>query len=152
MATIKGNDGNDKLTGTAGADTFLPKLGTDTVDGGAGKDYLNGGAGADKTVFGPGEAAATRADADTIVGFSHLEGEKIDVSLIDANNTGGGNQAFSFIGSAAFTAAGQLHVVQDSAALNWLEGDTHGDHVADLVIQTGLSLGASALVAGDFVL
>ena len=40
---------------------------------------------------------------DTLVDFSHAQGDTFDLSAIDANTATAGNQAFTFIGEAAFT-------------------------------------------------
>jgi serralysin len=56
------------------------------------------------------------------------EGDWIDLSAIDANTAISGNQAFDFIGSDAFTAAGQLRLSNGI-----LYADTNGDKAADLV-------------------
>ncbi len=53
------------------------------------------------------------ANADRIIDFSHAQGDRVDLARIDARFTVAGNQAFSFIGTAAFTGvAGQLHYWQ----------------------------------------
>ena len=60
-----------------------------------------------------------------------------------------GDQAFTFIGSAAFgNHAGELRAVVTT--LNtYVYGDTNGDGVADLAIRLD---GAPVLVQGDFLL
>ncbi len=131
--TIYGSSGIDTIFGMGGADQIAAGGGIDTIDagagddlvwGGAGNDVIRGGmgfdrlrgeAGADRFVFGEGETSASRASADRLPDFSQAEGDRIDLSLIDANSTGGapGDQAFAFIGSAAFSnVAGQLRYEQ----------------------------------------
>jgi hypothetical protein len=68
----------------------------------------------------------------------------IDVSTIDANDLLAGNQVFTFIGSAAFTAAGQLRY---SGGV--LQGSTNADTSAEFEIQL---TGAPILVAADIIL
>jgi hypothetical protein len=68
----------------------------------------------------------------------------IDVSTIDANDLLAGNQAFTFIGGAAFTAAGQLRY---SGGV--LQGSTNADTSAEFEIQL---TGAPILVAADIIL
>lgn len=68
-------------------------------------------------------------------------GDRIDLRLIDANSTRGGDQAFTFIGATAFTGvAGQLRY--DGITLS---GDTNGDGIADFTValanQTTLTTG-----------
>ena len=59
-----------------------------------------------------------------------------------------GNQAFAFIGAAAFTgAAGQLRSYT-SGGSNFVAGDVNGDGIADFTIATG----ASQAVLSDFFL
>jgi len=60
-----------------------------------------------------------------------------------------GDQAFSFIGTAAFTGvAGQLHYWYD-AGRTIVSGDVNGNGTADFNI---VLAGTVILVAGDFVL
>ena len=74
----------------------------------------------------------------------------IDLSRIDANaNNALANDAFIFIGAAAFSnVAGQMHAIQ-VAGNTFIEMDVNGDSVADCVIQLS---GLFTLNAGDFVL
>jgi hypothetical protein len=48
-----------------------------------------------------------------VTDFSLAEGDKLDLSQIDANVTAAGQQHFSFIGTGAFTAAGQINWFTD---------------------------------------
>ena len=147
--TLSGLAGADTLRGNDGRDTLLGGDGADLLDGGVGKDTLTGGAARDVYQFRDGDAGATRALADLITDFSHADAEKISLSLIDANTTAGGNQAFAWIGNGAFTGvAGQLHYAQ-AGGNTYVEGDTNGDGTADLVITL---TGTINLVASDFVL
>ncbi len=80
-----------------------------------------------------------------ITDFSHSQGDKIDLHLIDASTKVAGDQAFTFIGGANFTGvAGQLHFQGGI-----LSGDVNGDGRADFEVQVK---GAASLVIGDFVL
>jgi serralysin len=79
---------------------------------------------------------------DDIVDFSQAEGDRIDLAAIDANTVLAGNQAFSFIGSGAFTGmSGQLRF-----AGGFVQGDLNGDATADFMIH----MNAPSLAAGDF--
>ncbi len=114
-----------------------------------GKDTLTGGAARDVFQFRDGDFGTTRALADLITDFSHADAEKIHLSLVDANTTAGGNQAFAWIGNGAFTGvAGQLHYAQ-AAGNTYVEGDTNGDGTADFIIAL---TGTIDLVASDFIL
>lgn len=145
---IEGLDGADTLNGGAGADRLIGGNGTDSLRGHGGKDVMTGGTGADRFIFAGGDSAASRSSADRITDFSHAQGDRIDLSAIDANRAVDGNQAFAFIGSGAFTAAGQLHVVQADGH-SYLEGNMDADLAAELVIRLDAPV---ALVAGDLVL
>jgi Ca2+-binding RTX toxin-like protein len=100
---LQGGTGNDRLFGDHdGSPTS--QQGRDTLDGGSGNDYLSGGGGADVLIGGSGAdtfAFETHRDlslghSDVIRDFSRAEGDKIDLSLIDANLNAGGDQAFVF--------------------------------------------------------
>lgn len=147
---LDGGGGNDVLEGHKGDDTLIGGAGNDTLYGDAGKDTLTGGTGADTFVFAPGSFYGTQViNADRITDFSHAEGDRIDLMAIDANAGLAGDQAFAFIGDAAFShVAGELRaVVSDGFTL--VEGDTNGDGKYDFVIAL---TGAPVLAAGDFVL
>ncbi len=152
--TLDGAAGDDVLTGNGGNDTLIGGLGSDTLKGGLGDDMLVGGAGRDWLVGGLGKdvfrfsaADSTPAERDVIADFAPGQ-DKIDLGLIDANTLTGGNQAFSFIGAAAFTAAGQVQaLVYGTNTL--LSADVNGDKVADFQV---ILTGATGLAAGDFVL
>lgn len=139
-----------KLTGNEFANTLIGGAGADTLAGGLGADRLSGGTGADMFVFRTLADSGRGAERDIITDF--VEGtDRINLSLIDANTTAGanGDQAFSFIGTGAFTMqARQLHQV--SANGNTIvEGDVDGNGVADFQIQLR---GLHTLHEADFVL
>ncbi|WP_408586182.1 calcium-binding protein [Novosphingobium sp.] len=147
---LNGDVGNDILRGGAGSDTLDGGAGNDTLTGGAGKDYANGGAGADRFVFAKGDLfGVTISDADVINDFQSSQGDRIDLSLLDASTKATGDQAFQFIGTAAFhNVAGELRISQSDGA-TYVLGDTNGDGTADFRIAlTGLL----TLKAADFVL
>ncbi|MGQ3275106.1 MAG: protease, partial [Shinella sp.] len=102
-------------------------------------------AGADTFVF----ESKTAAHGDKILDFSQTEKDKIDVSDIDANSTVSGNQAFTFIGTAAFgDKAGQLRYELKSGD-TIIQGDINGDGVRDFSIILDASVN---LKLGDFIL
>ena len=76
-------------------------------------------------------------------------GDLVDVSGWDANLNVAGNQAFTWIGSAAFSGtAGELRTYFDGVD-TWVQGDINGDAVADFEIRFD---GAVTLAGSDFVL
>lgn len=109
-----GENGNDVLRGNAGNDSLSGGDGNDTLIGGAGKDTLDGGAGDDHYKFNfTSESPVGVGSRDVVQSFQFgglNTGDKIDVSDIDANASVVGDQAFTFIGTNAFTAPGQVNV------------------------------------------
>jgi Ca2+-binding RTX toxin-like protein len=145
--TLAGDDGADVLNGREGNDRLLGEKGADTINGGLGADQLFGGTGADRFVFAAIEESTVLAKGrDYIRDFSHAEGDRIDLSAIDAV-AGGADTAFSFVGRFSGQ-AGQLRVeVKDGFSL--VLGDLDGDRAADFAIQVTSDV---ALTASDFVL
>lgn len=150
---VIGNEADNALTGHRGSDRLIGGGGDDVLSGGAGKDRLQGDDGADLFVFG---SVRGRIGSDVIVDFDLAEGDKIDVSAIDARRHPSGDQSFHFIGGHRFTGhAGQLRYKQGVVA-----GDLNGDGRADFHISVHLqaddsvaSLGSTAHVtADDFIL
>ena len=146
---LLGGDGNDTLTGGVGNDNLTGGAGDDILSGGAGRDILAGGLGSDSFVFEDGDLAGATVNPDRILDFRHSEGDVIDLSGVDANITVGGDQAFTFIGTAAFSnTAGEVRMSVGTAAVI-LSGDTDGDGVADFAIRID---GATPLEIADLVL
>jgi Ca2+-binding RTX toxin-like protein len=146
--SVYGNDAGNKLLGLGGNDFLSGGAGGDTLVGGLGADNLKGGAGADTFVF-ESVADSTRdpAGRDSIADFARAEGDRIDLSKIDANGTDAGEGAFKLV-SAFDGSHGALAIIAQTNT--WLiQGDTNGDKVADFAI---LVTSASALVAADFVM
>src|SRR5581483_2745152 len=110
--TFLGGAGADQLNGAGGNDILNGSVGNDMLIGGAGRDTMTGGAGFDIFDFNSiAESLPGVANRDVItdfVGNGAAAGDQIDLSTIDANTGVAGDQAFTFIGAAAFTAAGQL--------------------------------------------
>jgi Ca2+-binding RTX toxin-like protein len=82
---MDGGGGNDVLDGGGGDDTLVGGLGADTLLGGAGKDTFQFSS-VNESPFGIGY--------DTISDFNPVEGDKIDLSGIDADTGIPGDQAF----------------------------------------------------------
>ncbi|MBO3759069.1 calcium-binding protein [Ciceribacter sp. L1K22] len=148
---LNGNDlllglgGNDQLFGGNGRDEIEGNGGADVLTGGRSKDQLTGGSGADRFDYNAlNESANGAANRDIITDFNRGQGDKIDLSTLDANTTRSGNQAFSFIGDAAFSAAGQLRY--DNGILS---ADVNGDRSADFQIDMN---GLASMSRGDFIL
>jgi Ca2+-binding RTX toxin-like protein len=141
--------GIENVNGSTGADEITGSAQANALNGWAGQDVLTGGGGADRFVFSAASHSAVGA-ADRITDFSHAQSDRVDLSAIDANTAVAGNQAFSFIGSGAFTHhAGELRAAVTSPGVTTIAGDLNGDGVSDFHIQL---TGAIGLVAADFVL
>jgi Ca2+-binding RTX toxin-like protein len=144
---IDGLDGADELLGNAGDDVLHGGAGDDLLVGGAGLDVLCGGTGGDLFRFSDGDSGTGTA-ADGITDFVNVV-DKVDLRGIDANSGSVGDQAFCFIGTAAFSGtAGELRYAFDGTD-TWLQGDFTGDGVADFEI---VFIGNVTLFATDFYL
>ncbi|POF40012.1 hypothetical protein B0D71_23305 [Pseudomonas laurylsulfativorans] len=143
---LTGNALANTLSGGAGNDTLIGGAGNDLLIGGTGLDKLYGGAGADKFDFNAlNEMGLGAALRDVIGDFKTSEGDKIDLSTLDANLATAANDAFSFIGSSAFSsnATGQVRF-----AGGILYGSTDADTAAEFEIQL---LGVSNLQTADLI-
>ncbi|WP_428425126.1 calcium-binding protein [Pararhizobium sp.] len=132
---LYGNSGANLLAGGAGNDVLNGGAGNDVLYGGVGADYLVGGAGADTFAFKAlSDTTVAAGGRDTIFDFSGTGGDRIDLSAIDANTAVAGNQAFSYLGTAAFTGkAGEVRYVK-GASDTYVYGDVNGDGKADFAI------------------
>ena len=148
---LDGGMQDDVLWGGSGDDTLGGGEGDDQLDGGAGRDVFSGGAGADTFFFrSASDMGTTNATSDLITDFDRAAGDRINLWGIDADTNTAGNQAFTFIGTAAFSGvAGQLRYVSDGAGGLRVQMDTNGDGVADLVLSLS---NLTDLQAADFVL
>ncbi|WOH48856.1 M43 family zinc metalloprotease [Bradyrhizobium sp. sBnM-33] len=160
---LTGSTYDDVLNGNSATNTILGGIGADVIAGGGGKDLMTGGAGLDRMVASSlADSGVAFAFRDVINTFAH--GDKIDVSMIDANSLAAGNQAFTFV-SAFAGVAGQLQWdltnISPTGVKGYLaQGDVNGDGAADFSLQVYTSPtnnlpGGSAgwnLAAWDFIL
>ncbi|HEX5377227.1 MAG TPA: choice-of-anchor L domain-containing protein [Phenylobacterium sp.] len=145
LENLQGSGFADRLTGDAKANLLEGGAGNDTLVGGDGSDGLSGGAGADRFLF-VGLTNSTPGARDAIYNFSHADGDRIDLSGIDAV-AGGKDQAFSLVGAFSNKAGQLISVIEaDHYAV---QGDVNGDGVADFVINV---YSQTTLTASDFVL
>jgi len=160
-----GNGGDDTISGDGGDDILIGWVGNDALNGGGGNDFLIGGAdndeltggdgsdqligghGADRFVFNNAAESPVQTP-DLVFDFNAAQGDKIDVSGIDAISGTIDNDEFIFVGDNAFSGnAGELHLNQNLAN-DLLEGDVNGDGTADFTIEL---LGVSSLSGDDIM-
>ena len=150
VLSTKSSTGKDFLLGKEKGDKLSGLDGDDTLVGGIGRDTLKGGTGADLFKFNSiDETGITSKTRDTISDFHHDEGDRIDLSSIDASDTLTGNQAFTFIGNNVpfgFNATGQLRF---DVKARVLYGSTDADTAPEFSI---LLSGVTDLVPKDFIL
>jgi len=166
--TLNGCGGDDTVSGGAGRDIVVGAEGNDSLDGGEGNDALFGRAGTDTLQGGGGDDYfAYKSILDSAVGDAHdtildfegagvAGGDRIYLELIDADTSLPGDQAFNFIGDAAFTgAAGQLRVIAAGgmSTASLIQADVDGDGMADfeILVEDGAVL-PNQWVVDDFVL
>lgn len=149
--TLRGGDGNDVLLGLAGNDSLVGGTGNDSLTGGLGADTLVGGTGADHFRYVNGnDSGKGTVYHDLITDFRTAQGDKINLSAIDANPVLSGDQAFKFLTTDFTGSAGQVRFYVDSElGLGIVEADINGDAVADIEIALA---GVTTLAATDFVL
>ena len=140
--TLAGGTGNDVLDGGDAADSIDGGADADTITGGSGSDTLTGGSEADRFVFAKGDSGAGLTYIDRIVDFA-TGIDTIDVSKIDADEGTAGNQAFTFVGNGAFTAAGQLHVVT-IGGVTYVQGNVDSDTAAEFTIRVDATIPVEA--------
>jgi Ca2+-binding RTX toxin-like protein len=128
-------EGNDVIFGGAGIDTIFGGYGNDTINAGSGADYMEGDnsfddEGADCYDYNQiSDSGVGSTNRDTIYGFSHEEGDVIDVT--DLKNAIGGQLAF--IGSGAFNGTKAIRYTTDSYH-KLIQIDTDGNNTADMEI------------------
>ncbi|MGV3549306.1 cadherin domain-containing protein [Rhizobium sp.] len=145
---IRGDAGNNVLRGDATADILRGGRGDDRLIGGGGADKLIGGQGADTFVFGSVNHSKPGA-YDVIKDFRPGQGDRIDVSGIDAIRGTDRNDAFDFIGKADFSGtAGELRF-EKVGNRTIVQADVDGDGNADFLVHL---LGRVNLQEDSFIL
>jgi chitinase len=145
----------ENLTGSRFNDTLTGNNQANRITGGLGSDMLKGDGGNDLFEFNSTKESPPGLGRDRIIDFDAggvaTSVDKIVLTAIDAK-TGPGNQAFTFIGTAAFTSTkGQLRV-QQAGSTAIVQGDVNGDGAADFEIALLNFTNLSTLTAIDFVL
>jgi Ca2+-binding RTX toxin-like protein len=149
--------GNDRVRSSISC-TLLPFLehlsllgsGPLTASGNTLANVITGNAGADTFIFQRLEdSGSLQATADLISDFSSSQGDRINLSGLDANPSTLADNAFTYIGTAAFTAAGQARRSIDNG-ITYVELNTNADLTT--VEMTIALTGALNLTASNFVL
>ena len=177
--TFIGSSAANQLDGNGGNDTLRGLKGNDTLNGGAGEDLLFGGKGSDRFDLADSLGAArdivkytSKGDAgvystkqfatkvwDIITNFdkgAEATADRIDLSAIDTSKAAG-DQAFKFIGSAAFHANANWEVRVSkikvdsfsSTKSTLIQIDTDNDTAAEFSI---IVENVTGLKAFDFIL
>lgn len=144
--SVSSGNGNDFVMGGFGNDRMNAGAGNDRLYGGVGADYLTGSTGSDRFVFRAANESLF-SYRDVIADFQE-DFDRIDVSVVDARADIAGNQAFTFIGGAAFTAPGQV-------SYNYYGNNTIVKFNTDLDATAEMDImivGRHQMIAADFVL
>ena len=149
IENVTGSAGADAISGTAGANLLSGAAGVDFLRGRGGKDQLVGGADGDYFAFtATGDSSVGAAKRDVIKDYSQAQGDGLDLSAIDADVGQSGKQEFAFVGSKAFSAAGQVRSFFDGDR-TIVEVSNDGDNAAEMQIELS---GRINLTAADFVM
>ena len=133
--------------------------GDDDLTGGAGVDRMTGGGGNDFFIFDDGDTGvgAARDIITDFLGGAGAQSDDIRLGLVDANSGVAADQAFTFIGTAAFSAVAQLRAVlfdsdgNGSLESTLIQGNTTGATGAELEILL-LNYTTPVLLGTDFQL
>lgn len=153
MATVYGSDyENDTLYGSNSYDTMFGLNGDDVLVSSASADTMWGGWGVDKFDFN----SVSEANGDRIADFHRWEGDKIDLSTIDAkeyswsSSSTWGNNTFTFKGnvSAAGLGRGDLGYTHYNGD-TYVYGNTDSDGTYELQFKVS---GMQYFTSSDFAL
>ncbi len=159
---LTGGESGDTISGLGGNDTIAGRGGADLIIGGTGFDKMTGGEGADRFDFDTTAQTSLVAlvtgrlgSVDVIHDFTPGS-DMLDLSTIDASLRLTGNNAFTWLGTAAITTSsgGELRYQQfDSTGTDNDYTLIYGDVDADALIEFAIKLtGLVTLNATDFVL
>ncbi|MDQ0463368.1 Ca2+-binding RTX toxin-like protein [Caulobacter ginsengisoli] len=127
---VTGNAGNNTLDGGGGDDVLKGLNGADTLIGGAGSDILVGGAGADTFVVRQESIQTSGAiEVDMVNDLITGQGDRLNLSAIDADSNTAGDQAFHLVGNFSHQ-AGEM-TLSFAAGITVLSLDVNGDGRAD---------------------
>jgi Ca2+-binding RTX toxin-like protein len=123
------------LQGSLDNNRIIGNAGSNIIDGSYGKDTLTGGGGLDVFIWSNvNEIGLFNFDPDIVTDLNRAEGDLLHFTLIDANETVAGNQDFTFIGTAGFTAPGQINWFTNGTD-TFIQLNTNADPTVDGIIQ-----------------
>ena len=126
---------NVNLTGSLDNNRIIGNSATNIIDGSYGKDTLTGGGALDVFIWSNvNEIGLFNFDPDIVTDLNRAEGDLLHFTLIDANETVAGNQDFTFIDQAAFTAPGQINWFTNGTD-TFIQLNTNADPTVDGIIQ-----------------
>jgi Bacterial Ig domain/RTX calcium-binding nonapeptide repeat (4 copies) len=149
--TINGGTDIDQIRGGTLGDFINGGGGDDKIIGFGGADTITGGSGADQFRYLLTSDSGFGAARDRITDFVSGS-DRLNFSFFDADPLTAGDQAFNFVGTAAFsnTGIGQVRYVTSGADI-LVQADVNGDGVADMEIVLQ-GIGGGTMTAGDFIL
>jgi serralysin len=149
--TVNTGNGNNTVQGGSLVDTVTGGELIDKLAGNGGADVLTGGAGSDIFKFRNASDSGLEAAADRITDFV-IGTDRLNFVRIDANAGLAGDQAFSFVGTGAFSGGGAGSIrYQNSGSDLLVQVDVDGNGTADMeVILQGRAGGT--LTNADFIL
>lgn len=148
IENLLGSSFSDRLEGNTASNILKGGAGNDRLYGGSGADKLYGGTGADTFIFKK-ISESTMTVRDMIYDFSRSQGDKINLSAIDADTVSSGDQAFTFVGEKAFTqTAGELRYTHANGD-SYIYGDVNGDGRTDFSVRVDKTID---FIKGDFIL
>ena len=143
-------DGNDSLTGTAGADSFSARGGNDTLAGAGGVDTLWGGAGADTFIFRESGTANADSIGDWASGSDKLHLDDSAFAAIGAagNFAAGDGRFWAAAGATAGHDANDRVVYNTSTGSLYYDADGSGSGASQLIatVQSGATVAATDIV------
>ena len=123
------------LTGSIDNNRIIGNAGSNIIDGSYGKDTLTGGAGGDVFIWSAVEEIGLfNFDPDIVTDFNKAEGDFLHFTNMDADETVAGNQDFTFIDTAGFTAPGQINWFTNGTD-TFIQLNTNADLTVDGIIQ-----------------
>lgn len=158
IENIIGGSGDDHIVGTGHYNLLFGGPGDDIIEGKGFVDALSGGAGADTYVYRTFQDSTPR-HTDLVADFDRSQGDKFDLSMMDANINKSGQQTLTFSGETAqahslWYHCGNYTPFQGNNSGGYytlhLYADVNGDRDADLAITVYSP--ASDFIATDFIL